>query len=324
MKPFSRVDRRGTALPPYMLRRLLVLLFAVAVGNAAGSAQARDCDIAAHSAAIPGGTVHYTRAGSGPTVVLLHGLFAQKEQWRDVSCALADAGYAAVAPDLPGYGQSTGFALPDYRLDAQAERLDQFADALGLAGFDVAGNSMGGAIAALYAREHPRRVRTLAFIGAPLGVAGWGREVREAMYAGVNPFIPVDAAQFDIEMRLLFVTPPAVPEEVRDAIVREYERNNRHYTQVWNIVDLAGGVLRGGPGFFGPTLAVWGTLDKVFPIGGAGPLRRRLPGPAFVALHGAGHLPQIEAPDRVAPIYLRFLAAHRGAHPPAMPPPPAR
>ncbi len=301
-----------------MLRQLLLLLFAVAVG----SAQARDCDIAAHTAAIPGGSVHFTRAGSGPPVVLLHGLFAQKEQWHDLSCALAEAGYTALAPDLPGYGQSTGFALPDYRLDAQAERLDQFADALGLAGFDVAGNSMGGTIAALYAREHPRRVRTLAFIGAPLGVTGWGHDVREAMYAGVNPFIPIDGAQFDLEMRLLFVTPPAVPADVREAIVREYERNNRHYTQVWNIVDLGGSVLRGGPRVFAPTLAIWGTLDKVFPIGGAGPLRRRLPPPAFVALAGAGHLPQVEAADRVAPIYLHFLAVHRGAHPPPHPHPP--
>lgn len=74
--------------------------------------------------------------------------------------------------------------------------------------FDIAGNSMGGAIAASYTQKYSSNIRSIAFIGGSMGVVGWSPQIRDAIYSGINPFIPVILDQFDLEMGLLFVNPP--------------------------------------------------------------------------------------------------------------------
>ncbi len=56
--------------------------------------------------------------------------------------------------------------------------------------FDIAGSSMGGAIASLYSQRYPQQLRSLAFIGSPLGVTDWAKSVRNSIIEGINPFIP--------------------------------------------------------------------------------------------------------------------------------------
>lgn len=275
---------------------------------AAGRAAAADtCDIATHDVAIGGGTIAYNTAGAGRPVVLLHGLFADKEQWRPLMCLLADAGYATIAPDLPGYGKSTGFRLRVYRLENQVDLVQQFVASIGVGVFDLAGNSMGGAIAALYARANPRTVRTLAFIGAPLGVVDWNQPLKEAIFQGINPFIPIDVAQFDLELKLLFVNPPTVPEATKEAAAKEYVERNRHFQQIWDIVNLYDDVLQERMIVRAPTLIVWGERDNIYNVDGAARLRERMHRPTVVRLPNAGHLLHLESAAEVAPIYVRFL-----------------
>ena len=92
---------------------------------------------------------------------------------------------------------------------------------LGVEGFDLAGNSMGGTIAALLVEQYPDKVRRLAFIGPPLGSEAWGPRGRQAIIQGVNPFIATDHVQLDLEMALLFAQPPTVPDTVRASIIRD-------------------------------------------------------------------------------------------------------
>ena len=70
-------------------------------------------------------------------------------------CRLSEVGYRAIAPDLPGYGNSNGFTLRDYALENQTTLLHELMEKLGIKSFDLAGNSMGGAIAQLYAQSYP-------------------------------------------------------------------------------------------------------------------------------------------------------------------------
>lgn len=293
----------------------LVAGCALFVATAAALAAPSSCEFTVASVPVTGGNVVYGRVGDGHPVVLLHGLFADKSQWQGLACLLSASGYSAIAPDLPGFGQSTGFPVAAYRIANQATLIGEFADALGLREFALAGNSMGGAIAALYARGHPQRVRSLAFIGSTLGFTDWSEDVRNAIYSGTNPFIPLDGKELDLELALLFVKPPVLPDAIRDALVREYNDRLRHYMAVWNIVSLDLNVLRDVRRFAVPTLAIWGTEDRVFSIGDAKPLRSRLPAHDFVALRGAGHLPQVEVPDRIASIYLPFLSRPPRPHP---------
>ena len=296
----------------YWLLALLLLLGLAGYSHADNPGSTQDCAIATQQIALDGGVLHYNRAGAGPPVLLLHGLFAQKEQWNSLLCLLSAAGYTAIAPDLPGYGQSVDFPLADYRLEHQVARVRQLVDILGITRFELAGSSMGGAIAALYIRTYPDQVRTLAFIGSPLGLVDWSPQVKEAIYQGINPFIPVDIAQFDLEMSLLFANPPHIPQPVKEAAVKDYVERNRHYQQVWDIVNLYDTLLDQGPRLRIPTLVIWGANDKIFNVQDAGRLHYRIPRSKWVQLPNTGHLPHLENPAKTAAIYIGFLQFRHG------------
>lgn len=299
-----RVSFFGAALP---IGVLFVFLQWVGPSLADQEWMGSGCTIAPGQVEIDGGTIQYSRSGQGPQILLLHGLFAQKEQWHAVMCALAAQGFDAIAPDLPGFGQSTGFQVSAYDLGEQADRLRRFAQALGLKDFDLAANSMGGTIAAIYAERYPDDLHRLAFIGPPLGVVEWGPRVRQAIEGGVNPFIPVDAVQFDLEMKLLFADPPTVPPDVRDALVKGYVERNREYQQVWDIVNLYDTALDKPLKVGIPVFMLWGEGDGIYPVEGAALLQERLPGSQLVKLPRAGHLPMLERPAETAARLVAFL-----------------
>lgn len=290
-----------------LIGAILLLFGLIGYGYADNPGDARNCDIATHEVALDGGVLYYNQAGQGPHALLLHGLFAQKEQWSAMLCLLSAAGYTAIAPDLPGYGKSADFPLADYQLENQTDRIRQLMEALGVHSFNLAGSSMGGAIAALYVQRYPQQVRSLAFIGSPLGVADWGQPVKEAIHQGVNPFIPVDIGQFDLEMRLLFVNPPAIPDAVKEALVKDYVERNRHYQQVWDIVNLYDTLLDRRLRIRIPTLILWGDKDQIFAVDGADRLQFRIPRSKQVRLPNAGHLLLLENAIETAAIYVHFL-----------------
>jgi len=287
-----------------------LLLFGLLGGEGhADSARAGDgCEIATHEMAIDDGTLQYNTVGAGRQVLLLHGLFADKEQWSGMMCVLSGAGYALIAPDLPGYGKSSGFRIQDYKLENQVELLRRLVSTLGIDTVDIAGNSMGGTIAALYTQAHRRQVRSLAFIGSPLGIIEWNEPVKDAIFQGINPFIPIDIPQFDLELSLLFVHPPSLPDSVKAAAVKEYVENNRHYQQVWDIVNLYDNAIHRGMIARMPTLILWGEQDSIFGVEGAPRLRNFIPSSTLVRLPDAGHMLHVENADAAAAIYLKFLA----------------
>lgn len=296
MSPYRSVQRLGRAL----LLACSLAIFSVAARGA-------DCGIAVFKEPLGDGTMAYAVAGSGPDVLLLHGLFAQKEQWNELLCALADAGYRASAADLPGYAQSTGYPVAVYALENQVELIGQLMRRRGISRFHLAGNSMGGAIAALYAKRYPHQVATLAFIGGPLGIGEWAAPVRQAIVGGVNPFIPLDQAQLDLELRLLLARVPDLTPAAKQAMIAPYLANPQHYRQVWDIVNLYGNALRSLPPNRLPTLIVWGVKDQIFDVAGVAWLTDRYPHSQSVLLDDVGHLPMLDAPASVARIYADFL-----------------
>lgn len=286
---------------------VLTTLVSYRFGNAVSAASS--CTVETHSIPVGNGTLFYNQVGTGRTILLLHGLFAEKEQWDSMMCPLSEAGYQAIAPDLPGYGNSEGFTIKDYALENQVTLLHQWLDRVGVQSLDIAGSSMGGAIAALYVQHYPNQVRSLALIGSPLGVTDWANPVRKSILNGVNPFIPVTQEQFDLEMSLLFVTPPSIPDSVKTERVRDYRTRNQHYQQVWDIVNLYEEVLCQNRSLQRPTLAIWGKQDQIYDIRGADRLQRCLPGSEMIQLPNAGHLLLMEDAAEAVADYIRFLQA---------------
>lgn len=271
-------------------------------------AYASGCAIATHSTPIGSGTLSYNEVGTGEPILLLHGLFANKWQWKKVMCQLSTAGYQAIAPDLPGYGKSTGFTTRDYTLENQIKLLHELTNKLGISSFDLAGSSMGGAIATLYSQRYPEQLHSLAFIGAPLGVTDWASSFRNSIFDGINPFIPITKEQFDLELSLLFVNPPTIPDSVKTEKVNDYITHNRDYQKIWNIVNLYDDVLCQKASTQLPTLAIWGTEDKIFDISGASRLQSCIPQSQVIRLPKAGHLPIVENSKEATADYLNFLS----------------
>lgn len=296
---------------------VLALLLALGAAGAAWADGAASAGGRVVEVRVRGGTVACAVAGEGPAVMLLHGLFAQKEQWDGLSARLAASGRMVVAPDLPGFGASAGFAIADHQLERQADLVLAVADALGIPQFDLAGSSMGGAIAARMAAVAPGRVRSLAFLGSPLGIAPWAPGVRDAIASGVNPFIPLSGPQFGTELNLLLAAPPTLDPPAMDAATAPYRNDERRHRQIWDIVNLYGDALR-DPAFLPaafanrpapmPAYALWGAADRIFDARRAEDLRAVFPGIALDVLPGAGHLPFLENADAVAARYLPFLA----------------
>lgn len=282
-------------------------LFLLFVNPAFSQAQGDSCPLASKTMDVDGGAIHFFEGGSGQPILLLHGLFAQKEQWMDVGCALASKGFDVIVPDLPGYGASNGFPVTAYALDSQVNLLHTLMSRLGKQRIHIAGSSMGGAIAALYAMKYPEEIKTLAFIGAPLGIVGWSPQVRKAIFQGVNPFIPINQEQFDLEMRLLFFQPPTIDEGIKVKLIQEYVENNRHYQQVWDIVNLYVYSLDGMKIQNTRTLILWGEQDGIFSIDGLPHLKKVLKNSQAVAFPDAAHLLMLEQPKKVVKLYDAFL-----------------
>ena len=291
----------------FFLRMFICLLFGILTNSAFSQSQNSGCPLVNKSIAVAGGSISYLEGGHGKPILLLHGLFAQKEQWLEVGCAIASEGFDVIIPDLPGYGASNGYSVSVYPLDVQVQVLHELIMQLGKGRIHIAGSSMGGTIAALFANKYPREVETLAFIGAPLGIVGWSPQVKQAIFQGVNPFIPINEKQFDLEMHLLFYKPPAVDENVKAKLVQEYVENNRHYQQVWDIVNFYDQSLDNMATNSSRTLVLWGEQDGIFSVDGLRNIKKTFKNAQIVRFPDAAHLLMLEQPKQVVNVYSKFL-----------------
>ncbi|MDP3227252.1 MAG: alpha/beta fold hydrolase [Acidovorax sp.] len=247
--------------------------------------------------------------GDSTPLVLLHGIFAEKDHWVDFARPLT-ATYRVIAPDLPGFGESTRHENLPYDYSAHVTRLGAFLDTLGIQRAHLAGNSMGGTIAALYALEHPERVASVAFIGAPHGIRSPQKSTMDRLIdAGHRPLVAHDASAFDAMMALVFEKRPFLPYPVLVATEQEALRNANSNTRLWDaqlkdryLLDEQLSNLQQHP-----TLALWGTNDRAFDVSGAQRLQRLLPKARVETLPGIGHLPMMEAPGDTAGRYADFL-----------------
>lgn len=114
---------------------------------------------------VEGLQIHYRTAGSGPPLILIHGILANLFGWRHVFNQLAQ-NHTVYALDLKGHGLSDKPASGDYSPFGMADLIAHFMDAVGIDSAAVIGQSMGGAIAAALAVRHPTRVQRLVLVDA--------------------------------------------------------------------------------------------------------------------------------------------------------------
>jgi pimeloyl-ACP methyl ester carboxylesterase len=144
--------------------------------SAASLADASKTTISSHDANVNGVKLHYMTAGSGTTLILLHGYAETSLMWKPIIPVLAER-FTVIAPDLPGIGDSD---IPADGLDMKsaAIRIHDLAKSLGVQKAEVVGHDIGLMVAYAYAAQFPAEVTKLVLMDAFLpGVAGW-----EAVY----------------------------------------------------------------------------------------------------------------------------------------------
>src|SRR5918999_533981 len=124
-----------------------------------------------HELTLHGNRVRYLMAGSGPAVLLIHGITSSADTWRPAMDALS-RDHTVIAPDLLGHGAS---AKPrgDYSLGAYASGVRDLLAALGHDRVSVVGHSLGGGVAMQFAYQFPERTERLVLVsgggGGPAG-----------------------------------------------------------------------------------------------------------------------------------------------------------
>lgn len=263
----------------------------------------------AKSTTVDGLEIAYLEGGEGPALVLLHGFGGNKDNWTRMAADLT-GDYRVIAPDLPGFGESGRPEDDNYRLDAQAERVHAFVNALGLERFHLGGNSMGGALAGIYAAEHGDRLTSLWLL-APAGVAGAEPSDLAARLeeGGENPLVPRNPGQFYELLDWVFSDPPYIPAPVKYVLAHQAVERRDLYRRIFEQINENGGfaleeVVAGADV---PVLVIWGEEDRLLHVSGARVLAEAAPNDVQVErMPGVGHLPMMERPGESAAAFRAF------------------
>jgi 4,5:9,10-diseco-3-hydroxy-5,9,17-trioxoandrosta-1(10),2-diene-4-oate hydrolase len=263
----------------------------------------------------------YLVAGSGPALVLLHGVGENAADWRWVMPMLART-HRVYALDLPSVGPWRG-PEAEYGPHFVAHFVASFLDTIGIERAALAGNSLGGHAAIHVAAAAPARVTALVLVDS----AGLGRAISPALVAltpwGVGEAAitlsktPLGALQRAWgRTPLLFAHPTRVPrlwitEQV--CLAQQQDFLPTALASLQAQVNLQGQrevVLDQLPKLQLPTLVVWGERDRVVPVVQAAKAVEQLPEAQLVVIPDCGHLPQVECPVEVATAFNQFLASH--------------
>jgi pimeloyl-ACP methyl ester carboxylesterase len=255
----------------------------------------------------------HVRRGSGPPLVLIHGIGSQWQMWQPVLDRVGRE-REVVAVDLPGFGDSP--PLPGRpTVEALGDAVAEFLDGIGLGGgAHAAGNSLGGAVALAMARAGTARSACV------LSPAGFGN-MREGRYARA----------LLISSRRVAQRVDGHAEAVTGGPVRRTLAFGHLAARPWKIpADEAAGALRNlarSPGFeatleaiadhtFGgrapgcPVTVAWGEKDRLLIYSRQSiRARRLLPDARHVTLDGCGHVPTWDDPEQVARVLLEGSAA---------------
>ncbi len=260
----------------------------------------------------------YFEAGSGPVLLLIHGMAGTWENWREVIEPLARR-HTVIAPDLPGHGSSSPGG-GDYSLGALAAGLRDLLIALGHDRATLVGHSLGGGIAMQFAYQFPEATERLVLVCS----GGLGPEVspilRAAALPGADLFIAATAGPGRVVgsalargLAAIGFKPNADLAEVARGYASLADRDRRaaFLATLRAVVGTEGQRVHAGDRLYlaggVPVLIVWGRTDRMIPVKHGEAAHDAIPDSRLEIFDEAGHMPQLEAPARFVAVLERFL-----------------
>lgn len=310
-------------------RGLLILVAVLAILMAGLIAAFRDPDVpaamlvakygqgASQFITLPSGAnVHFRDQGQrlGPVLVLLHGSNASLHTWEPWVAQLGNQ-FRVISVDLPAHGLTGSVPGNDYSQEGMAKFVYDFTAALKLAPFALAGNSMGGAVAARFAIEHPERLTHLILVdagGMPTATErdpGLGfRLARMPVIQNIMLYVTPRSLFEDGLKKAIFddtlVTPEMVDrywelnrrEGARAAMLKRFQAPDDTFVQ-----DNAAKIAT-------PTLLLWGSEDTLTPPDIGEAYAVAIPNSKLIEYDNVGHIPMEEVSDQSARAVREFLS----------------
>jgi pimeloyl-ACP methyl ester carboxylesterase len=244
------------------------------------------------SITLSGLRLHFWRGGTGPGLLLLHAAWGDAEMsWSSVWNQLSHS-FMVIAPDLPGFGQSSG--LPRPSLSAMAQLLQQLLDALNVDHVITVGNSFGAAVAIQFAGDFPKTASQLVLVngGYMPPVPDLARKLVSLPLLNKGFRLLIRQLSFSsLALKRSFVDAPKLPPGFFEKILQ----NSLVYSKITfdTVMNITGPLAKPAV----PTVLLWGSQDGLAPLKQARALQRWIPGADLIAIEGAGHMPQIERPE---------------------------
>lgn len=266
-----------------------------------------------------GHEVGFQAAGSGPVLVLLHGITSTSDCWRDVLPRLAER-YTVIAPDLLGHGRS---AKPrgDYSLGAYAAGVRDLLAVLGFERGTVVGHSLGGGIAMQFSYLFPEYVERMVLVSS----GGLGKEVHPLLRAATLPgsewVLPLLAREWSVKAgdavrsvaaKLGLEAGPDLAEFARGyaSLVEQGAREAFLHT-MRSVIDERGQRVSALDRLYLadqiPTLIMWGSDDPVIPVAHGRNAHEVIEHSRYVEFEGSGHWPMLDDPNRFVRELTTFL-----------------
>jgi len=277
------------------LALLLVAGCAVPLWGQTTAAQPEDKTVA-----VFGQTIHYWDAGSGPVVVLVHGLGSRKEgDWGRAFGPLSQK-YRVIALDQIGFGQSDKPVM-DYSIQTYVDFLSEFLHQLKIEKASLMGESLGGWISAMYSLEaagdaHMTRVEKLVLVDA-------GGLKQDKPIPDLNP--STLAGEKKLMQVVFYNTSWLTDDLIKERLVERIHANISYtvHSILTNPVlpeERLDGKLGG---IHVPTLVVWGKQDALLPLASGERYAKEIPGAKLVSFDQCGHVPPLEkTPEFVAAV----------------------
>ena len=259
------------------------------------------------------GLPKFTTLGSGPTVLMLHGIGGGHLAFAPQVETLASSGYRAVAWVMPGYGHSA--PIEPYTFKGLAESCIALIESLQCGGVTLLGHSMGAMVAQEVVARRPDLVGKLVLAGTSASFGKPDGDWQRSFIA--ERTAPLDAGQTMAQLAALLVPemtgPAALPEGLKLAIhcmglvnPSTYRRALEALVSFDRRANLANIRV--------PTLLVAGQHDRNAPPAVMKKMAASIPRSTFIELPGIGHLQNLEAPEDFDSVVLNFLALPRVLH----------
>ncbi|PIE40878.1 MAG: alpha/beta hydrolase [Gammaproteobacteria bacterium] len=248
-----------------------------------------------------------------PTLLLVHGFGAFKENWILMILELRDD-FHIISVDLPGHGESDFFADSNYDIDQQVTMLHEFANQVIGRPFYMVGNSMGGAITALYAATYPREI-TSAVLLNPGHITDIKSPMDLLREQGINLLIVENTEQFDKLVQFAMEQPPFLPWPLKDISIYKMAERKHKNEKVW--IDISKNqnynFKEEIKNIAAPTLIAWGKEDRTLNYKNAYIFDQLIPNSKIQIFEKIGHAPMIEAPEETAKAILDFFNSNASA-----------